>query len=742
MPRAGEFVAGGAVAGTYPPVNVIASLQATRMRNAAGALIPAAGTIITGGSVTQEYGAQPFATASIELASPAGLYNSLLTKDDVITLERSVQMANGESYAADLGRYIVGQPRKRATAKANTLSYEATQVAQSFLQYQVSGDLPALAVDVARRYGLLAPDNATASVEGIMAYLMIRGGCGSVRIDGFILPTIAYTQTASGVRVSAFVVSPAVPAVAVMEAAATLSGIHYYTDQDGTGVLAVFPRDVTDVNLTGAPVRRFMDSGGDAVVAEIEKVAPRNAPMVQLVNQTTTDAPVIKTYYMPPGHSFPHGELDGTFELTGLIGLAEDAAAFAKESLDPFVKQAIRAAQLTYQASLEGSSVNLKLAGVDPFLQAGKLVYIKVARANVDGVYRIQRAVHPLGRGQTELVCVEIVPVEGTVTTTVTTTHTATGTVLTITTSGPNGSVSTQIVSPPTSNNPGGGSPILTPSPTSIVTGNKAIRWQIGGANTGGSVGPYTQLMTARWGMPAIYTEWTWDLWVKPRSWPIDGANVNVPLPIWVSNFLRINTAHVDATHIALTARYVYLDTGLTPPYVNYYDLSPFNIATNDAAWHQLTVQHEASGWFGVWWDGVLRQSGTGTTNGPASTSYDLDWLTLLGMIGNNAVYAVSEAHKGDVAVNFLRLELSALHAHADFAPASAPFAVSPITAWIFPLRDYPPLYGGSVFGGGIRGVATGNQGELPVRATQGQILVDPSQGVYCDPAGDTVPFV
>lgn len=744
MARFGEVVFGEAPFGRYPPTteHTIASIQATYVRNAAGTRVPAAGTIVTGGSVTQEYGATPFATCDVEIANPGGAYNALFQQGDVITLERAVTIASGRGYTADLGRFVITGPALEADANVTRARFTGTIEAQSWLQFSVSGSLLTLAADVARRYNLLAPDNVTASVEGIMAYLMIRGGCKGVRIDGIIQPTVAYTQVVSGSYVSAFIISPALPAVAVMESAAQLAGLFYFVDQDGTGVLSVFPRDSTDVNLKG-PRRQFTETGADAVVIRNRITKPRPTTQFALTNQSSTDPVVIKTYQMPAGHAFP--QLN-TISLDALPALTGDASAYSSNTtLDPFVKQAVRASQLAYAAALVGSELELTVPP-DPFLQAGDLVYVKSDRLAIAGVYRIQRATHPLGRGPLTLRLTEIPQITGTVTTTITTTYTADAITTTIVTSGPGGSFATVITSGSTANNPGG----ATTTTTVITSGNRALRWQIGGnsapnvnptawaLNISSPVGPSTPYTISQISTNQITVgpTSTLECWFKFNAWPKDGFGSNLACELLSHPYLSVNASHVNATTVALTATYWYGISGGGSGYGAPFPLTAFNITNNDGAWHHLAVQREEGGWFGVWWDGVLKASDTSPTS-PGPTPLRTSGIFIFYISAYFANYSyllipVSEANKGDFAANYLRLRSDAVYPHASFTPPAGPFTDtgSPCLL-ILPLRDVVPSQAGNdCYTCGAR-----------FGPAAGCAINQPRFGVIVNPAGDTVPF-
>lgn len=389
MARWGEATWGDFRWGHYPPTTAHArgGYQAVRIRNALTGILNPTVPIVESASVSQEFGVSGFARASVACINPSGANSAVYAEGDLIRIEVAVSSPGGGSYVADLGRFRVRAPAVGAVAGSArwTLTLDCVSELEERLRFPVSGDLPALAATDARRFGLLGPDNTTASIPGIAAYLLLTGGITAVRATPPTVNMQAYIEAVDDGYSGPWNLSPQQSAYRVLGTLEAAGGFYTYVDIDGTGVIAGLPRAITD--LQGA-ARTWAGSGTDAVTDRLQRKTATPITQVQVTNQTSAGTDRI-VFTMSPGDSAPvEATIDPTLSTRNF-----NTASYPPRADDPSDGQETRARQYAFEESLRAIGVTARAYG-DPGLWAGDVIDFDFASHGAEGDHLLRRVTH------------------------------------------------------------------------------------------------------------------------------------------------------------------------------------------------------------------------------------------------------------------------------------------------------------------------------------------------------------
>lgn len=641
MARWSEFAFGDGVAwGHYlpPSVDVRRAWFVPAIRDVeTNARVPASGPIISGGNVSQEHGQTPHARASVECINPANAYSATFTKGQIIRLETDLSYSGGVTYTADLGRFAIRKVTpNRDVDRPRSLTLDCVSEIEDILRMKVGGNLPVLAATVARRFGLMASDNTTASLPGVAAYLLTLGGITAVRTQGPVVNEQAYVTLSGTDYIGPFNVAPRRGAFAILTDILDLLGAYAYIDTDGTGVIAALPRNVYDLNAA-PPVRRWAYSGTDASAMSIRPGDSTLIEQAQLTNQTSAGTDRV-VYVVPADQGVPILAAD----------LDEDAsartynkAAFPVASGDVAQGQARLGQQLAYGQALAAAPINFRTVR-DPSLRAGDSVRTDFATDGVVGPILLRRLSHTFSGRRLE--SVSEIPAEPTTTVT---------------------------------------SLIDT---TSYSYAHKAIQCGIGHSGVSRwlrqnsaavhSVDAYATLF--------VTSSFTLEGFFRFVSWPKDSGGNNIALAPLVSPSCDLVLSGGTGATMTATAT-IYTTGGATA-------LTGFNVTNNGDTWiHFRMVHNTAADSFRVWLDGILQASDTGVTDAPAAQYRN---VRILSRLGSDVQVATSGV--GRVAFNYVRYRADAVITDgSNFTVPSSPFTdtASPcLLNW--PCRDVQPYDG------------------------------------------------
>lgn len=586
------------------------------------------GLVIIGGSIQEEENAVPRIHGTIQVENPDGVMQSLFTQGMVVSVEDRLSYPNGLTYRGSLGRLGIVNVHKKADAGHRYLELEVIQQSQVQLAFSVTGDLPAVAAPTARLLGLLGPDNVTASIEGIMAWILLQGGATAIGIEGVLRPTIAYSGTFGGRYVSAFIIAPQATAMAVMKRCMEMTGVTYYVDWDGTAVLKVAPTSSGAVQRP--PIRTFAATGIDAVVTDIDPSPGVPVTQIDLLNQSTTGAPRLVSYVVPLGFGVP-------VPTTGSVGNVNkgqykrfDASIFAAAAIDPYDKQTEQAKRLAWLESLAANEVTFSIPP-DPFIHAGDTVILNFPTYDAVGLYWVKKMTHPLGMGKATL-------------------------------TGQRLFTATQLGS-------------AVQNSQTYVWGNQT---PISTFLAGSTYSPGYWLVAGP-AHPELYhhTPATFEGWLRLIQWPSQGGN-NLQLVLIAALNCEVLMNGNGAT-MSCTVK-VYDETGGTPATkVVLTTLGPFNVVNNDDAWHHWVLQREA-GWVGIFIDGVLKASSSaayGLTDTSSAATYGADLYPYesVSMLRRSQFAAlVTPDVTGQFSAYSWRFSRSAVYPHSNFAALTSAF--------------------------------------------------------------------
>lgn len=640
MARWDEFLWGDGVPwGRYPPTraHTRGGYYVPLIRNAVtGALFPTT-SIVESVSVSQEFGLSGLARASVECINPSGANSSTYADGDLIRIEVAISAPGGSAYTSDLGRFRVRTPivGRSAGSARWTLSLDCVPELEERLRFPVSGDLPVTAASVARRFGLLAPDNTTASIPGIIAYLLVTGGITAVRTKGYVVNMQAYIEATDDGYSGPWNLSPQQAAYRVLGTLEEAAGVYVYVDIDGTGVIAARPRSVFDLHAS-PPVRRWADTGTDAVMRSISRKPLTQLEQVQLTNQTSLATDQI-IFAMPAGQGVP---IDANLD-TSVSARTVNTASYAPWDDDPSLAAEMRARQIAYDESLRAVDVRVSGTG-DPGLWAGDVVRMADPTGGTEGPHLLRRITHSYPRAGREKIEALAQPLNEAI-----------------------ASESRAIGS------------------TTYTYGDRALLFQIGSTASVAS-------NVLRTGQAAIHSidayaslvpsgSFTLEGFFLFQSWPKIAAGSNIALALLVAPACDLVLSGGSGATMTATAT-IYTTGGAVA-------LSGFNVTNNGNTWiHFRMVHNAAADSFRVWLDGTLQASSTSVTNAPSAQYRDVRVLSYLG-----AGATVSASTVGLAAVCQVRYRADAVITdNSNFTVPSTPFTDSDspcILHW--PCRDF-----------------------------------------------------
>lgn len=332
----------------------------------------AAGAIIDGGSITGEVGAIPRMEGRLVIIDPAGDAASLFPKGTIVIPEKILIFPDGRRYGYSYGRFgVVSNPRtveSRPDSYEQRLEIEIIQQSEIVLNFSVSGNLMTQALPVATATGLLCADG-TASVEGIMAWLLVEGGASAVGVKGIIRPTPAWSMKFGTILISSYILTREMTAREVMVKLTEHTGVGYWIDWDGSAVLEAGWSTAMDL-AQQAPRRKFSERDPSTALSNRVAPSPGITPeQFKLLNQNSTGLVRDVSYVVPLGGGTPIPRTGSGPVRQGQFKRF-DSALFAPPALDPNDKQDERAKQLALMESLAANEVELSIVP-DPHFREG-----------------------------------------------------------------------------------------------------------------------------------------------------------------------------------------------------------------------------------------------------------------------------------------------------------------------------------------------------------------------------------
>lgn len=524
------------------------------------------GRIMVDGSITETIDAYPRAQGNIRVANPEGLYTSRFTEGQVILVRDDITYPNGITYGAYLGggRMGITQINQKGGVNGQDLNLTVMNAGILLLSGQYQGPLYSDAISVASQLGLMGPDGLTASVQGILAYLLILSGASAVGIEGTIVPVQSWqTRFLEGLvykYISAFDIPYKKTLAEIAKLCMDTAQCSYWVDWDGTAIIKAKPRDVFDIGQQ-VPIRRYSESGADVFFAQIVPSPKLSILRVEVVNQNASGTPRSVRYKIPPLGGVPILDtstgnfIEGRYKRFEIAAIPTSPIDDATAALDAMARK------LAYQESLKANTLNITTPP-DPFVRAGDQVIINAPTYGAVGAYRCKSVTHPLG-------------------------------------SGPFTAVLQRLFFPGTD----GTDPIA--GLTDKIPGFQfAVPWTF----------MPTLAMVAGPMRPELYhvPTYTMEGFAKITSWPKSGG-AWVPLSLFTSTDTAVELTTANGTDFTVTVN-AWSDGGIGPGPSGKSITGTFNFAwTNDGDKHHWALQR-MPGWVGLFIDGVLKGSNTGVS--------------------------------------------------------------------------------------------------------------------------------
>jgi hypothetical protein len=596
------------------------------------------GLLVVGGSTVGRYGEIPRMSGKVALADPERQLSKLIPKGTIVMLEKLMTFPDGSTYGWNTGRLGVVAPHTPESYAVDSVTQgfeiELLQQAEIALDFMVSGNLAELALPVAQAIGLVSHEGRYASVEAIMAYLLVEGGASAVGIEGTITPTPPYSARFGDKYIIPWIITPELAAKRVMKELVKHTGVTYWIDWDGTAVLSPLPRSVMDITQQ-APKRTISETDpNNAVMTSMDPSPGITHQQLALLNQSSTGSVRIIRYAMPSGSSIPVVNV-GIGNIVKGQYIRFDSSAFPPPAEDPNDKQDERAKQYALLEMLKGNEVRLSIAP-DPWLREGNTVIMEFPSQEIEGLYLVKEKVDDWGMGEDQLLAQRLFTPDG-------------------------------------------------PSDDGTYVWGDQVPWL--------EVGTWCAFVTDMImgpSRPDLYNvvPATYEGWLRFNTWQkLAGNNIGT---------LLFHTTNVDV--------YVYGGTGATmncevrvynDSYVLVSTLTPFTFTNNDDQWYHWALQREA-GWVGLWIDGVLKASASGSFGvvappiGGYSAHQGWNTVGIMGLpIGANSI---TPDFTGKFAAYSWRFTRQAVYPHTNFAPLVADFRAYSYSSYPTILSIWPFL--------------------------------------------------
>lgn len=589
------------------------------------------GTIMVDGSITETVDSFPRAQGTIRLANPGGVYTPRFTEGQVILVRDDMTYPNGLTYAAYLGggRMGITQINQRGSINGQELTLTVMNAGVLLLEGQYQGPLYQDAIVVASQVGLMGPDGQTASVQGILAYLLILSGASGVGIEGNIVPVQSWqTRFLEGLvykYISAFEIPYKRPLSELAKLCMDTAKCSYWVDWDGTAIIKAMPRDVFDI-AQQTPIRRYSESGGNVFFNEIVPSPKLSILRVEVINQNASGTPRSVRYTVPPNSGVPVLDtttgpfIEGRYKRFEIAAIPTSPVDDATKALDAMAKK------IAYQESLKANTLNITTPP-DPFVRAGDQAMIDAPTYGAVGAYRYKQVTHPLGTGPFSAIL--------------------------------------QRLFFPDETNP------ITGLTDKVPGFQFAVPWMF----------MPTLAMVAGPMRPELYhvPTYTMEGFFKVGSWTKSGGSW-VPLSLFTSTDTAVQFTTADGTNFTVTVN-AWSDGGIGPGFSGKSIVGTFNFAwANDGNWHHWVLTRTLDGWLVLYIDGVVKGSATGVPALTAATDQNRSafFAPRLMSYDGASFLDVDAANPGAFYFYDVRFTQAELYLRAGFGPLSGPFTDGP----------------------------------------------------------------